>query len=263
MPRLAVRGVELAWSERGQGAAVLLVHETGTASGAWSPVAEAIAERARAISYDRRGWGESSAPDDHHRTTVEEHSEDAAALIEALEAPPAVLCGAGIGAVIALDLLLRRPDLVAGAVLIEPPLLGLVPRATEALSADRKAAQDAARAGGVAAVVELYLSGGLAALGPGVERLPEVSVGPARRRPQSLVAELGAIPGWSMPLVRLGSAERPSAIVVSAQAPPLFRDAAGELRARLGRSELRELEGAGPPHLTAPAELARIGLELA
>jgi pimeloyl-ACP methyl ester carboxylesterase len=165
--------------------------------------------------------------------------------------------------VIALDLLLRRPELVAGAALVEPPLLGLVPRATETLASDRQAVEAAGREAGLAGVVDLYLSGGLAALGPGLERLPEVSVGPARRRPQSLVAELGAIPGWSVPLTRLGSAERPSAIVISAETPPLLRDAAGKLRARLGRSELRELEGPGPPHLTAPAELGRFGLELA
>jgi pimeloyl-ACP methyl ester carboxylesterase len=97
VPRLAIRGVELAWSERGEGAAVLLVHETGTASNAWSQLAEAVAGRRRAICYDRRGWGESTAPDDYRRTTVEEQSEDAAALIEALEAPPPSSAGAGSG----------------------------------------------------------------------------------------------------------------------------------------------------------------------
>ena len=74
----------------------------------------------RAIAYDRRGWGGSSEPDDYRRTTIEEQSEDAAALIEAIADDPAVVCGAGLGAVIALDLLLRRSELVSAAVLIEP-----------------------------------------------------------------------------------------------------------------------------------------------
>ena len=137
MPELEARGVELGWSERGEGAPVLLIHETATSAAVWGAVARAISERARAITYDRRGWGASSAPDGYQRTTIEEQSEDAAVLIESLGAGLAVLCGAGIGAVIALDLLLRRPELVAGAVLIEPPMLGLLPQATEALSADR------------------------------------------------------------------------------------------------------------------------------
>src|SRR5688500_3816774 len=99
-----IRGVELSWSESGSGASVLLIHETATGAGVWDRVAEAIAESGRAIAYDRRGWGGSTAPDDYRRTTVEEQSEDAAVLLEKLDAAPAVLCGAGLGAVIALDL---------------------------------------------------------------------------------------------------------------------------------------------------------------
>src|SRR5687768_11605835 len=108
MPTLSARGVELSWSERGEGDPVLLVHETATGAAAWDPLAGALARGARAISYDRRGWGRSTAPDGYRRTTIEEQSEDAAVLIEAAGAPPATVAGAGIGAVIALDLLLRR-----------------------------------------------------------------------------------------------------------------------------------------------------------
>src|SRR5690349_14791658 len=103
MPRLEARGVEIAWSDRGEGAPALLIHETATSSAAWAGVAEAVSAGARAISYDRRGWAGSSAPDGYRRTTVEEQSEDAAALIASLDEPGAVLCGAGFGAVIALD----------------------------------------------------------------------------------------------------------------------------------------------------------------
>src|SRR5690348_15469958 len=126
MPVLEARGVELAWSERGEGAPVLLIHETATTGAIWAPVAEALSGRASAIAYDRRGWGSSTAPDGYLRTTVEEQSEDAAALIESVGGP-AALCGAGAGAVVALDLLLRRSDLVDAAVLIEPLLLQLLP----------------------------------------------------------------------------------------------------------------------------------------
>src|SRR4051794_8529442 len=108
MPTLEARGVEIAWSERGEGRAVLLVHETAASAAVWEPVAEAVAARARAISYDRRGWGHSSAPEDYRRTTVEEQSEDAVTLLESTRAAPAVICGAGVGAMVGLDLLLRR-----------------------------------------------------------------------------------------------------------------------------------------------------------
>src|SRR5262249_15031572 len=158
-------------------------------------VSAAIGEKARAIGYDRRGWGESSAPDGYRRTTVEEQSEDAAALIETLSLGEVLVCGAGLGAVIALDLLLRRPELILGAVLIEPPLLQLLPAATESLSADRRA-PEAAAGEGREAIVQLYLSGALGALAAGAARLPEGLTRPARERPISLIAELGAVPAW-------------------------------------------------------------------
>jgi pimeloyl-ACP methyl ester carboxylesterase len=255
--RIEARGVELAWESRGEGEPVLLLHETATGSAVWAPVIESLAPRARAVALDRRGWGESTAPQSYLRTTIEEQSEDAAVVIEA-GGGPAVACGAGIGAAIALDLVVRRPELVAGAVLIEPPLLGLVPVATEALSEDRRELERAVAEGGLDAVISLYLSGGLRGLGAGTERIPAELTADARGRPRSVLAEIGAVPAWSLPLARLGSAARPSAIVVSARTPPLLREAADALAARLARAELRELPGAGPAHLEAPAEVAEL-----
>jgi pimeloyl-ACP methyl ester carboxylesterase len=261
MPALEARGVELAWSERGQGPAVLLIHETATGAGEWDEVAETLSGGARAILYDRRGWGESSVPEGYRRTTVEEQSEDAAALIEGLDAAPAVLCGAGAGAVIALDLLLRRADLVAGTVLVEPPVLQLLPAATVALSDDRRRLEVAAA--NREDVIQLYLAGALPALGPGVSRLPSSLTEAARRRPGSVVAELGLAAGWRLPLQRLASVERRSAIVTSGSTPPLLREAAAALSARLADSEAREMDsGQMPPHLGAAGDVAGLALEL-
>lgn len=267
MQTLAARGVELAWSERGRGEPVLLIHETAVGSAAWEPVAAALAEPAsgagaRAIRFDRRGWGASSVPDGYRRTTVEEQSEDAAALLEHLDAAPAVLAGAGIGAVIALDLLLRRPELVAGAALVEPPLLALVPSATERLSADLDhLAQSGGR--GTEALVELYLLGGLGALGAGAERLPAELGAAARERPASLIAELGAVPAWGMAPLRLEHAGRPVLVITSESTPALLAAAAEALAGRLPGGDRRSLgRGALAPHLGDPGGLAALALEL-
>jgi pimeloyl-ACP methyl ester carboxylesterase len=261
MPSLEARGVEIAWTERGEGPPVVLIHETGATGAAWAPVAEALSERSRAISYDRRGWGDSSEPDDYRRTTVEEQSEDAAALIEAVADAPATACGAGVGAVIALDLLLRRTDLVSAAVLIEAPLFQLIPVATEALSQDRRRLEIAAGAG--EDVVELYLSGALPALGPGIGRIPDATKTAARERPASMFAELGITAGWRMPLSRLASAESPSAIVTSTSTPPLLRDASAALAGRLTRASAREVDaGEASPQAGAAEEVASIVLEV-
>src|SRR5919108_1926377 len=261
MPILEARGVGISWSEHGEGSCLLLIHESAATSEVWEPLSEAVTDRARAISYDRRGWGSSSAPEGYRRTTVAEQSEDAAVLIESIDAGPVVAVGAGVGAVIALDVLLRRPGLVAGAVLIEPPLLQLLPVATEALSDDRRRLEAATAAG--EDVIGLYLSGGLPALGPGVARLPDGIRSAARGRPAAVIAELGLAAGWRLPLPRLARVDRPVAIVTATSTPPLLRDASAALARRLRAGSSHELEaGERPPHLGAPAEVATIAAEL-
>lgn len=261
MPTLEARGVEIAWSERGEGAPVLLIHETAATASVWDQVAEALAPRARAISYDRRGWGESTTPVEYRRTTVEEQSEDAAALLEAADATPAVIVGSGVGAVLGLDLLLRRPELVAGTVLVEPPVFQLVPVATEALSDDRRRLEIAAGAG--EDVIELYLSGGLPTLGAEASRLPAELIAAGRERPASVIAEMGIATGLRVPLPRLAAAERPSMVITAPSTPPLLRESATALAARLAKSSLHEVDsGASVPHLGAADEVAALALEL-
>ena len=201
-------------------------------------------------------------PEGYRRTTVEEQSEDLAELIATVGAPAAV-CGAGLGGLIALDLMLRTPELVSGAVLVEPHLLGLVPAATEMLSEDQLRLERTVAEDRAAAVIDLYLSGGLAALGPGAERLPVELSDASRASPATLIAELGAASAWAMPLGRLAEAERPSAIVVSPATPAVLREAAGALAERLGRSRIVELKvAAGSPHLAEPGLIARLAMEI-
>jgi pimeloyl-ACP methyl ester carboxylesterase len=261
VPTLEARGVEIAWSERGEGTPVLLIHETAAMSAVWEPLAEALAGEFRVIAYDRRGWGATTEPDDYRRTTIEEQSEDAAALIEAVADDPAVVCGAGLGGVIALDLMLRRSDVVSAAVMIEPTLLQLSPVATEALSEDRHRLEIAA--GAHENVIDVFLAGGLPALGPGVARMPEEAAAAARERPRSVMAELGIPAAWRMPLPTLSSAERPSAIVTAESTPPLLREASRSLGARLAQSSEPEVSSPRtPPHVGAVAEVASILAEV-
>ncbi len=261
MSALEARGVEIAWSERGQGSPIVLIHDTAASGAVWEPLADALATRFRAIAYDRRGWGGSSEPDDYRRTTIEEQSEDAAAVIDGTTGEPSTVCGAGLGAVIALDLLLRRPELVSAAVLIEPTLLQLSPVATEALSQDRHRIEIAA--GNHENVIDVYLSGELPALGPGVARTGEETATAARQRPRSVLAELGIPAGWRMPLPRLASADRPSAVITAESTPPLVRDAAAALAVRLANSSDQRVASPGaPPQIGAPAEVAAIVAEV-
>ncbi|OLE39004.1 MAG: hypothetical protein AUG48_00245 [Actinobacteria bacterium 13_1_20CM_3_68_9] len=279
--------LELHRWEAGRGGTVLCVHETATSSEVWRPLADALGQRARTIAYDRRGWGQSEAPESYLRTTVQEQSEDAARLLASSDAGAAVLCGAGLGAVAALDLLLRRSDLALGAALIEPPLLAFVEEATELLSEDGGALRQAVDAGGPTAGVALvtamgfdYAPGDMIAaltaedMGPldevvlayavtgfGATRANALSA-PARERPLSLFAELAALPSWPLPLAGMDQNQLPARIVVSPSSPELLRRSAKKVAVRLGHAELLELPGDRPAHLADPQGLATLILEL-
>ncbi|HWT93338.1 MAG TPA: alpha/beta hydrolase [Solirubrobacteraceae bacterium] len=156
------------------GLATVLVH--GIGGTAW-PVDELPG---RVITYSRRGYGASGAPQPYERTTVSEQAEDLAAVVRARDAAPAVLVGAGLGALIVLDVVLRHAALVHAAVLLDPPAYMFVPSATEALSEQRRAMEAELRAGGPAAIEEarsrIVDFGALATLPLGYGNLGEVSV---------------------------------------------------------------------------------------
>jgi pimeloyl-ACP methyl ester carboxylesterase len=128
---------------------------------AWTAALDALAAAgARAIAYDRRDYGSSGAPQPYAATTVQEQSEDAAALLHALDAAPAILVGDGFGALVVLELLVRRPQLASAAILYDPPLLAFVSEATKALAAERTLLEEALREGGPAHAIEVWLGDG-------------------------------------------------------------------------------------------------------
>jgi pimeloyl-ACP methyl ester carboxylesterase len=149
-----VGGVELAFALGGGGAAVVLVHGMAAGAGVWGTLDDLPG---RAIAYDRRGYGDSTAPEPYTATTVNEQSEDLAGLVEALEAAPALLVGADFGALVVLDLLLRHRRLARAAVLVDPPLHQFSHEATEMLSAQRLALEEALREGGPQGAVARWL----------------------------------------------------------------------------------------------------------
>ncbi len=59
-----------------------------------------------------------------------------------------MIFGHELGALAALDLAVRRPELTRGVVLIEPPMLWLVPDGTDAVGDLREAVTVAARENG-------------------------------------------------------------------------------------------------------------------
>ena len=161
MPHVEGAGVALHYEQRGDGLPLLVVHAMGSDATAWSAALDTLAAvGARAIAFDRRGYGRSGAPEPYVATSAQEQAQDAGALLEALDAAPAVLVGEGFGALVVLELLVRRPRLARAAVLADPPLHAFVPEATKALAAERELLEEALREDGPGAAVRAWLGEG-------------------------------------------------------------------------------------------------------
>ena len=124
MAEIRVNGVSLYYEEHGAGEPIVCIHGTGSSAAFWADAAEELGTRGRTIVYDRRGCFRSERPEPY-ATTVRQQTDDAAALIDALGAAPAIVNGRSYGGAIALDLALRYPDRVRALVLLEPADIGL------------------------------------------------------------------------------------------------------------------------------------------
>ena len=118
MPEISVNGISLYHEEHGSGEPILCIHGTGSSSILWVDAAVELGKRGRAIVYDRRGFGRSERPDPLVMG-VHLHADDAAALLDALDAGPAIVIGRSHGGEVAVDLALRHPDRVRALALLE------------------------------------------------------------------------------------------------------------------------------------------------
>lgn len=243
MPMAEGAGVALHYEEAGEGPSALVVHGMASDARAHAQLVAALAAGAlRAIAYDRRGYGASGAPEPYVATMVDEQAEDAAALLRALDAAPALLVGDGFGALVALDLLVRRPAMVRAAVLSNPPLFAFVPQATEVLAAQRAELEEALREGGPRAAVARWLGG----------RVDDEALARAQDAARAFFADYGGLASWSPSRRELRAVAAPVAVVTSPYAPPHVV-AAADAAAGLVPGARR----------TADGDLARAALALA
>jgi esterase len=157
MAERVVNGVRLYYEEHGQGAPILCIHGGGGSALMWGDAVEELARLGRVIAYDRRGCTRSERPEPYERTTVAEQADDAAALLGALAAAPAVVIGRSYGGAVAVDLALRHPDRVRALVLLEGDALGLSPAGLKWTRGIRDRLREVAAQDGVDAVYEALI----------------------------------------------------------------------------------------------------------
>jgi pimeloyl-ACP methyl ester carboxylesterase len=231
MPHVEGAGVALHYRSRGEGPAVVVVHGMGSDASAWGGVLDELAGGGvRAIAFDRRGYGASGAPEPYAATTVQEQAEDAGALLESLVGEPAVLVGEGFGALVVLELLVRRPELARAAVLVDPLVHAFVPAATAALAEERVLLEASLREGGPGAAVRAWLdAAGVADDAARLERAAAAQLGffadyagqsswsPARRELRAIGVPVAVVTGPDTPEHIVAAADAVTALLADAR----------------------------------------------
>ena len=235
------------------GVDVLLLHAGVTDQRSWAPLRGVLEDRARTISFDRRGFGSTTYDEEPGWSPVA----DAVAVLDDLAIDRAVVIGASMGGGTALDLALTYPGRVGALVLVGAAISGApAPEITDAEVLRLDAAGDAAfecgdldelnrieatlwldgahRAGRVADDVRalfLEMNGrALSAADPGVEAQPDAETDRA----------------WD----RLGEIAVPILVVVGEHDLEHVQRNARHLAASLPQARLVELSGtAHLPHL--------------
>lgn len=221
-PIAAGAGIDLAYNESGDGPAIVFVHGIAGASLGGAELLEAaLGGRARMLSYDRRGYGESGCPEPYVSTTAAEQGEDLGALLAATGAAGATAVGDGFGSLVVLDRLIRAPGELGAAVLCDPPLLAFVPEAAEQLAAEREQIEAAVASGGPEAAVELWVPP------------DDPASGQARKDFRGTLADWSATASLPVTRAELEAIAVPVTVVTGPDTPPHVAAAADALAAAI------------------------------
>jgi pimeloyl-ACP methyl ester carboxylesterase len=254
-------GMRLAYWDQGSGQPVVLIHGVGTPGEIWTGDLEPLARHCRVITYDRRGWGASSESPRDWRA----HCGDAIELIEALDAAPAVLVGYSAGSIAALDLALRRPELVAALVVLDPAFnvkrcltpgfvrMLVTARVLRRVAGDRRGAERWLR------YVTGYRNGGSA-----FEESPADRGERLLKNSAGIFADIASGSGEHVDESRLAAIDLPVTLVEAELSPPFLRRSCGRLRRLLPQARAITLANSGHAvGFDAPDELLAILRETA
>lgn len=254
MPMQSVNGTRLHYEEHGSGGPILCIHGAGSSAIAWADAAKELARLGRVITYDRRGCARSERPVPYERTSVAEQTDDAAVLLDALAATPAVVIGRSYGGMMAVDLAIRYPELVRALVLLEPDASReLAPAAVAWVEPVTRRLRKVATNLGVDAVVEALITEVAGedawASFPDEVRRTLSGNGPA------ILAELEG--EWlDADTAAIAAIEQPTLVVMATDSPPEFHQASEALAKTIPNARLSQVGGG---HIIDPAASEVIG----
>lgn len=241
-------GTRIAYQTVGEGPPVVLVGGAMNVRQSAEPMAEALAPHLTAVTYDRRGRGESS---DTEPYAVEREVEDIAALVEAVGGSASVY-GHSSGAILALEAAAAGVPLTRVAA-FEPPYR---PGITETWRRQQATLRELSSSGRRGEAVEFFMRD--------VIGMPPEAVAGARQAPfwpgleaiaPTLVYDSAVTADGVPPADRLGRIEVPVLLLGSNASWPWMQDAVRAAAACLAESQVRMLDGGVhdvPPEMLAP-----------
>jgi 3-oxoadipate enol-lactonase len=152
MPLIQAGNVRLNVVERGSGTPLVLVHGYPLDHSMWQGQLDELADAARMIALDLRGFGASDVVPG--TATMQQMADDVAALLDALKiAEPVVFCGLSMGGYVAWQFALRHRSRLAKLIVCDTKAAADSPEA----ASGRRQTADKVLAEGPAAVAEALL----------------------------------------------------------------------------------------------------------
>ncbi|MGH3135256.1 MAG: alpha/beta fold hydrolase [Gaiellaceae bacterium] len=257
MAYVTANGIRLYYEERGSGAPILGVHGAGSSAVFWEDAADELSGLGRVIIYDRRGSWRSDRPEPYETTSVQEHAEDARALMHELDAEPAILIGRSYGGTVALDLALRHPHSVLALALLEAGPMGLAPEYDAWFTSVYAKLEELAGAGRIDAIGEAVLRDVFGAW----EELPEAYREIFTANGAALLAEVRG--GERTDNSLLHGLKAPTLIVTAEDSPPPLQHGSEALERALPQARTARVRGGHAIDPAGPDVLAFVSDVLA
>lgn len=154
---LKVPGARIYYEMQGTGPVLLIIPGGPQDAGVFADLAERLASHYTVVTYDPRGNSRSIFDGEAEALDLDVQADDAARLIQAIDAGPAYVFGTSGGAQIGLNLAPRHPGLVRALVAHEPPAVLLLDDPSAALASDQ-ALYDTYRRDGVEAAMQQFFA---------------------------------------------------------------------------------------------------------
>lgn len=248
MPMIQLPNITLYYEEYGSGIPILLSHGMGSDAKNWGSAPQELADIGRVIIYDRRGCTRSERPEPYEYTSAAEHAEDAAALLDVLDATPAIIVGRSYAGEVALHVASKYPERVRALVLLEGGGLSLSPEIREMNQQMRGRITTAMADGGPTAAMETLLRGVLG--DDGFKEVPEDMKQRIAANVPAILAEMAGEGDQLLDADQLRAITCPALVVSASSSPQAFRTTSEALAETLPNARLAVVEGG---HLIAPS----------